>query len=82
MCLFWVFFLLSVTFFLFVSFPGRLIRAKRIVEAANPTEYEYIEGNIPMEWDGESGPQHHSCRMLAITNVLARYTKCCTNNAE
>ncbi|XP_075955584.1 NADH dehydrogenase [ubiquinone] 1 alpha subcomplex assembly factor 2 isoform X3 [Anarhichas minor] len=22
-----------------------------MVEAANPTEYEYIEGSIPMEWD-------------------------------
>ncbi|KAK9523343.1 hypothetical protein VZT92_019741 [Zoarces viviparus] len=29
----------------------RLVRAKRMVEAANPTEYEYIEGSIPMEWD-------------------------------
>ncbi|XP_062237755.1 NADH dehydrogenase [ubiquinone] 1 alpha subcomplex assembly factor 2 isoform X1 [Platichthys flesus] len=30
---------------------GRLVRSKRMVEAANPTEYEYIEGSIPMEWD-------------------------------
>ncbi|XP_062237757.1 NADH dehydrogenase [ubiquinone] 1 alpha subcomplex assembly factor 2 isoform X3 [Platichthys flesus] len=29
----------------------RLVRSKRMVEAANPTEYEYIEGSIPMEWD-------------------------------
>ncbi|KAG7223387.1 hypothetical protein INR49_032214 [Caranx melampygus] len=29
----------------------RLVRAKRMVEAANPTEFEYIEGSIPMEWD-------------------------------
>ncbi|KAL6114043.1 ndufaf2 [Pungitius sinensis] len=33
------------------TWTGRLIRAKRMVEAANPTEYEYIEGSIPMEWD-------------------------------
>ncbi|XP_034397883.1 NADH dehydrogenase [ubiquinone] 1 alpha subcomplex assembly factor 2 isoform X2 [Cyclopterus lumpus] len=30
---------------------GRLLRARRMVEPANPTEYEYAEGNIPMEWD-------------------------------
>ncbi|KAF3695685.1 NADH dehydrogenase [ubiquinone] 1 alpha subcomplex assembly factor 2 Mimitin [Channa argus] len=33
------------------TWAGRLVRAKRMVEAANPTEYEYIEGSIPMEWD-------------------------------
>ncbi|XP_060927800.1 NADH dehydrogenase [ubiquinone] 1 alpha subcomplex assembly factor 2 [Limanda limanda] len=33
------------------TWTGRLVRAKRMVEAANPTEYEYIEGSIPMEWD-------------------------------
>ncbi|XP_034397884.1 NADH dehydrogenase [ubiquinone] 1 alpha subcomplex assembly factor 2 isoform X3 [Cyclopterus lumpus] len=30
---------------------SRLLRARRMVEPANPTEYEYAEGNIPMEWD-------------------------------
>lgn len=33
------------------SWTGRLVRAKRMVVAANPTEYEYMEGSIPMEWD-------------------------------
>ncbi|CAK6950578.1 NADH dehydrogenase 1 alpha subcomplex assembly factor 2 [Scomber japonicus] [Scomber scombrus] len=33
------------------TWTGRLVRAKRMVEAANPTEYEYMEGSIPMEWD-------------------------------
>lgn len=33
------------------SWTGRLVRAKRMVVAANPTEFEYMEGNIPMEWD-------------------------------
>ncbi|AWP07277.1 putative mimitin mitochondrial isoform 2 [Scophthalmus maximus] len=32
-------------------FPGRHVRAKRMVEAANPNEHEYMEGSIPMEWD-------------------------------
>ncbi|XP_047238389.1 NADH dehydrogenase [ubiquinone] 1 alpha subcomplex assembly factor 2 isoform X3 [Girardinichthys multiradiatus] len=30
---------------------GRHIRAKRMVEAANPAEHEYMEGSIPMEWE-------------------------------
>ncbi|XP_076587004.1 NADH dehydrogenase [ubiquinone] 1 alpha subcomplex assembly factor 2 [Chaetodon auriga] len=33
------------------TWTGRLVRAKRMVVAANPTEYEYVEGSIPMEWD-------------------------------
>ncbi|XP_056139967.1 NADH dehydrogenase [ubiquinone] 1 alpha subcomplex assembly factor 2 [Lampris incognitus] len=33
------------------TWTGRTVRAKRMVEAANPTEYEYMEGNIPSEWD-------------------------------
>ncbi|XP_073322350.1 NADH dehydrogenase [ubiquinone] 1 alpha subcomplex assembly factor 2 [Pagrus major] len=33
------------------TWTGRVVRAKRMVETANPTEYEYIEGSIPMEWD-------------------------------
>ncbi|XP_038560417.1 NADH dehydrogenase [ubiquinone] 1 alpha subcomplex assembly factor 2 [Micropterus salmoides] len=33
------------------TWTGRPVRAKRMVVAANPTEYEYIEGSIPMEWD-------------------------------
>ncbi|XP_069555644.1 NADH dehydrogenase [ubiquinone] 1 alpha subcomplex assembly factor 2 [Brachyistius frenatus] len=33
------------------SWTGRPVRAKRMVVAANPTEYEYMEGSIPMEWD-------------------------------
>ncbi|XP_044053553.1 NADH dehydrogenase [ubiquinone] 1 alpha subcomplex assembly factor 2 isoform X2 [Siniperca chuatsi] len=36
---------------LVISEHRRPVRAKRIVVAANPTEYEYIEGSIPMEWD-------------------------------
>lgn len=37
-----------------------------MVVAANPTEYEYIEGSIPMEWDGKSGLQHH-CYILLLS---------------
>ncbi|XP_071392304.1 NADH dehydrogenase [ubiquinone] 1 alpha subcomplex assembly factor 2 [Centroberyx affinis] len=33
------------------TWTGRMVRAKRLVVAANPTEYEYMEGNIPLEWD-------------------------------
>ncbi|XP_077418432.1 NADH dehydrogenase [ubiquinone] 1 alpha subcomplex assembly factor 2 [Vanacampus margaritifer] len=33
------------------TWTGRLVRAKRMVEAPNPTECEYIEGSIPIEWD-------------------------------
>lgn len=44
--------------FFFFGFPGRLVRAKRMVVAANPTEYEYIEGSIPIEWDGKSTASH------------------------
>ncbi|KAM9359877.1 NADH dehydrogenase [ubiquinone] 1 alpha subcomplex assembly factor 2 [Symphorus nematophorus] len=33
------------------TWTGRIVRAKRMVVAANPTEYEYTEGSIPMEWD-------------------------------
>ncbi|XP_029366689.1 NADH dehydrogenase [ubiquinone] 1 alpha subcomplex assembly factor 2 [Echeneis naucrates] len=33
------------------TWTGRLVRAKRMVVAANPTEYEYTEGSIPIEWD-------------------------------
>ncbi|KAM9743637.1 NADH dehydrogenase [ubiquinone] 1 alpha subcomplex assembly factor 2 isoform 1-T1 [Menidia menidia] len=33
------------------GFTGRLVRAKRMVEPANPAEHEYMEGSIPMEWD-------------------------------
>ncbi|XP_068422573.1 NADH dehydrogenase [ubiquinone] 1 alpha subcomplex assembly factor 2 [Clinocottus analis] len=33
------------------TWTGRLVRAKRMVEAANPTEYEYTESSIPTEWD-------------------------------
>ncbi|KAK5614600.1 hypothetical protein CRENBAI_016025 [Crenichthys baileyi] len=33
------------------SWTGRHIRAKRMVEAANPAEHEYMEGSIPMEWE-------------------------------
>lgn len=33
------------------TWTGRLVRAKRVVEAANPTEYEYMEGSLPIEWD-------------------------------
>lgn len=47
-----VFFFFSLLLFFF---PGRIVRAKRIVEAANAKEYEYMEGSIPMEWDGKSG---------------------------
>ncbi|XP_015251488.1 PREDICTED: mimitin, mitochondrial [Cyprinodon variegatus] len=33
------------------TWTGRHVRAKRIVEAANPAEHEYMEGSIPMEWE-------------------------------
>ncbi|MEQ2223791.1 hypothetical protein ILYODFUR_000810 [Ilyodon furcidens] len=33
------------------SWTGTHIRAKRMVEAANPAEHEYMEGSIPMEWE-------------------------------
>ncbi|XP_019733590.1 NADH dehydrogenase [ubiquinone] 1 alpha subcomplex assembly factor 2 [Hippocampus comes] len=33
------------------TWTGRLVRAKRLVEASNPTEHEYMEGSIPIEWD-------------------------------
>lgn len=33
------------------TWTGRTIRARRLVEAANDTENEYIEGSIPTEWD-------------------------------
>ncbi|XP_077571498.1 NADH dehydrogenase [ubiquinone] 1 alpha subcomplex assembly factor 2-like [Stigmatopora nigra] len=33
------------------TWTGRVLRAKRLVEASNPTEYEYMEGSIPVEWD-------------------------------
>ncbi|KAG7489420.1 NADH dehydrogenase [ubiquinone] 1 alpha subcomplex assembly factor 2 [Solea senegalensis] len=33
------------------TWTGRVVRAKRMVEAANATEYEYTEGSIPIEWD-------------------------------
>lgn len=48
----------SCCLFFFLSSPGRILRAKRTVEAANPKEYEYVEGSIPIEWDGKSGLQH------------------------
>ncbi|KAM9810701.1 NADH dehydrogenase [ubiquinone] 1 alpha subcomplex assembly factor 2 [Neosynchiropus ocellatus] len=33
------------------TWSGRVVGAKRIVEAANPIEFEYVEGSIPTEWD-------------------------------
>lgn len=48
---------LTLTVFSFL-FSGKHLRAKRMVEAANPSEYEYAEGSIPMEWDGKFGQQH------------------------
>lgn len=33
------------------SWTGRVIRPRRLVEAANPKEFEYMEGSIPSEWD-------------------------------
>ncbi|KAI4899506.1 hypothetical protein NFI96_011514 [Prochilodus magdalenae] len=33
------------------TWTGRVVRAKRLVEASNPSEFEYLEGNIPSEWD-------------------------------
>lgn len=47
-----------VHFFFFFSVsvsPGRLVRAKRMVVAANPTEVDYTDSSIPIEWDGKSG---------------------------
>uniref|UniRef100_A0A1A8G7L5 NADH dehydrogenase (Ubiquinone) 1 alpha subcomplex, assembly factor 2 n=1 Tax=Nothobranchius korthausae TaxID=1143690 RepID=A0A1A8G7L5_9TELE len=42
--------ILTLASFFFV-FPGRHVRAKRMVVAANPAEHEYTEGSIPIEWD-------------------------------
>ncbi|XP_010766547.1 NADH dehydrogenase [ubiquinone] 1 alpha subcomplex assembly factor 2 [Notothenia coriiceps] len=33
------------------TWTGRLVRARRMVVAANVTEHEYVEGSIPTEWD-------------------------------
>ncbi|XP_061527878.1 NADH dehydrogenase [ubiquinone] 1 alpha subcomplex assembly factor 2 [Phycodurus eques] len=33
------------------TWTGRLVRAKRMVEASNPTEYKSMESSIPIEWD-------------------------------
>ncbi|GAA6106416.1 NADH dehydrogenase [ubiquinone] 1 alpha subcomplex assembly factor 2 isoform X1 [Tachysurus ichikawai] len=33
------------------TWTGRHVRARRFVEAFNPTESEYLEGSIPSEWD-------------------------------
>ncbi|MCI4380656.1 hypothetical protein PGIGA_G00242630 [Pangasianodon gigas] len=33
------------------TWTGRVVRARRFVEASNPTEFEYLEGSIPSEWD-------------------------------
>ncbi|CAM9126184.1 unnamed protein product [Lampetra planeri] len=33
------------------TWTGRLVRAKRMVEAPIPSEHEYIEGSIPIEWE-------------------------------
>ncbi|KAJ8413990.1 hypothetical protein AAFF_G00065880 [Aldrovandia affinis] len=41
------------------TWTGRSLRAKRMVEPANPKEYEYLEGNIPSEW-GMRGEGHGS----------------------
>ncbi|KAB5567265.1 hypothetical protein PHYPO_G00230810 [Pangasianodon hypophthalmus] len=33
------------------TWTGRVVRARRFVEASNPTEFEYLEGSIPSEWE-------------------------------
>ncbi|MCJ8734779.1 hypothetical protein PDJAM_G00239320 [Pangasius djambal] len=33
------------------TWTGRVVRARRFVEASNPTEFEYLEGSVPSEWD-------------------------------
>ncbi|XP_061115796.1 NADH dehydrogenase [ubiquinone] 1 alpha subcomplex assembly factor 2 isoform X1 [Conger conger] len=33
------------------TWTGRSVRQRRMIEAANPKEFEYLEGNIPCEWD-------------------------------
>ncbi|XP_062854543.1 NADH dehydrogenase [ubiquinone] 1 alpha subcomplex assembly factor 2 [Trichomycterus rosablanca] len=33
------------------TWTGRVVRARRFVEASNPSEFEYLEGSIPSEWD-------------------------------
>lgn len=33
------------------TWTGRVVRMRRFVEASNPAEFEYLEGNIPSEWD-------------------------------
>lgn len=55
--------------YFFFPFPGRQIRAKRMVEAANPAEYEYMEGSIPIEWEGTFGLQN-LCRILYLSLIL------------
>lgn len=33
------------------TWTGRVVRPRRLVEVANPKEFEYMEGSIPSEWD-------------------------------
>ncbi|KAK3540422.1 hypothetical protein QTP70_030969 [Hemibagrus guttatus] len=33
------------------TWTGRVVRARRFVEASDPIEFEYLEGRIPSEWD-------------------------------
>ncbi|XP_051509826.1 NADH dehydrogenase [ubiquinone] 1 alpha subcomplex assembly factor 2 [Myxocyprinus asiaticus] len=33
------------------TWTGRVIRPRRLMEAANPKAFEYLEGSIPSEWD-------------------------------
>ncbi|KAL0979136.1 hypothetical protein UPYG_G00181200 [Umbra pygmaea] len=33
------------------TWTGRIVRGKRMVVAANTSEFEYVEGSIPSEWD-------------------------------
>lgn len=36
-----------------------------MVEPANPTEYEYLEGSIPSEWDGNAAGRGATVLSLA-----------------
>ncbi|CAL1614691.1 unnamed protein product [Knipowitschia caucasica] len=33
------------------TWTGRVVRSRRLVEAVNPSEFEYLEGSVPVEWD-------------------------------
>uniref|UniRef100_A0A8C5FWG7 NADH:ubiquinone oxidoreductase complex assembly factor 2 n=1 Tax=Gadus morhua TaxID=8049 RepID=A0A8C5FWG7_GADMO len=54
------------------TWTGRSVRAKRMVETANPNEYEYMEGSIPSEWDGMFCSQHCCSKPELLKNERYR----------